>query len=372
MKRVLEVFGEPISMGGQESYVMNALMHMDLTDLHIDLFTPYYCDNIGYKTFMNEHGGAVIQGGLPFVVGGTRKEIIPVFKAYLAENEYDIVHIHSGSISVLAYYAREAYMVGIKRVIVHSHSSGVKENIKHFLIKQYASHLFKRYVTDYFACSLDAAKWKYPKKLLSEVKILKNGIDVDQFKFNPDIRKKLRKEYHIADDILVLGHVGRFTYEKNQSFLIDVLAQCFEKCKYKKFFLVLIGDGALLENVKMKVEKLGLEKNVIFLGAKDNVYDYMQMFDIFLFPSLYEGLGIVGIEAQASGLPIIASKGIPRTMKITDNVSFIDLEHIELWCDEIDREAGYNLGRSTYASEVVKKGFGVYDTAEELRRIYID
>lgn len=370
MTRVLEVFGEPISMGGQESYVMNALMHMDLTDIHVDMFTPYYCDNARYEAFINMQGGIVVQCGIPFKVGGTRKEIIPAFKAYLKKTKYDVVHIHSGSISVLAYYAREASKAGVKRVIVHSHSSGVKENIKHLLIKIYASGLFEKYATDYFACSLQAAEWKYPKKLLNQTKILKNGVDVERFKFNPEIRSGLRKEYQITDDTLVLGHVGRFTHEKNQSFLIDVLSECYKKYEDLRIILMLIGDGDLLEDVKAKVRTHGLDEKVIFLGAKDNVHDYMQMFDVFLFPSLYEGLGIVGIEAQASGLPVIASKGIPETMKITERVSFIDLNCIELWCDDIFKNHSYNFDRSGSATDVIKNGFDVNETAKELRKIY--
>ena len=178
MKRVLEVFGEPISRGGQESYVMSALQNMKLSDLHIDLFTPYYCDNQLYVDYINSIGGHVSHAEMPFKVGGTRREVISCFDNYLQKNEkYDVVHIHSGSISVLAYYARVASKNGVEKVIVHSHSSGAKENIKHFLMKLYAAGIFKTYATDFCACSIEAARWKFPKSVLPKVTVYKLVIE---------------------------------------------------------------------------------------------------------------------------------------------------------------------------------------------------
>ena len=368
MVRVLEVFGEPISIGGQESYVMSALTHMDLSEIKVDMFTPYYCDNKGYVEFIESRGGKITEGQMPFVVGGTRREIIPIFERYLKTNNYDVVHIHSGSISVLAYYARVASKSGIKKVIVHSHSSGIKENIKHILIKLYASRLFIKYATDYCACSVEAARWKFPASILPKVKILNNGVDLEVFKFKPEVREKLRKELEIDNETLVLGHVGRFTYEKNQVFLLDILKMYIEKHHTGRIKLILVGDGNELVRVKDKAKKLGLSKNVLFVGASNNVSNYMQVFDVFLFPSLYEGLGIVGIEAQATGLPVIASTGIPKTMKVTDNVKFISLDEPERWCSSIK---SYNCYRTLSAGSLVKaKGFDLYDTSKIVKQLY--
>lgn len=368
MVRVLEVFGEPISRGGQESYVMSTLTHMDLSDMKVDMFTPYYCDNSGYVDFIESKGGKITEGLVPFVVGGTRREIIPVFTSYLNANHYDVVHIHSGSISVLAYYARVASKSGVKKVIVHSHSSGVKENIKHFFMKLYASVLFKKYATDFCACSVEAAKWKFPKSILPKVKIQNNGVDLDVFKYKPEVRKKLRKELGIDNDTLVLGHVGRFTYEKNQIFLLDVLKKYIEKHSGKKVRLILVGDGSELGRVKDRAEELELSGKVLFVGASDQVSDYMQVFDVFLFPSLYEGLGIVGIEAQATGLPVIASEGIPKTMKVTDNVEFVSLDEPKRWCSSIDK---YAIGRTLSVGNSVKtNGFDLNETAKIVQQLY--
>lgn len=366
MKKVLEVFGEPISKGGQESYVMSALQNMDLSDLNIDLFTPYYCNNQECVDYITQIGGKVIHADMPFIVGSSRREIIPCFDSYLKKNKYDIVHIHSGSISVLAYYARIATKCGIQKVIVHSHSSGAKENFKHFFIKLYASGIFKKYVTDFCACSIEAATWKFPKSVLKKVKILNNGIDLNKYKYSSTIRKKMREFYKISKDELVLGHVGRFTYEKNQSFLLDVLKKYVDIVENVK--LILVGDGNQLKNVKVKAESLGLKDKIIFTGSQNNINEYMNMFDIFLFPSLYEGLGIVGIEAQASGLPVIASDRIPKAICVTDNVSFLSLSEESIWCKEIEKKK--NIKRISCIEEIKKKGFDILDTSNELRLMY--
>ena len=368
MKRVLEVFGEPISRGGQESYVLSAIQNMDLSHLHIDLFTPYYCDNDDFIKYMNRIGGDVKACGIPFRVGGTRREIMPCFKKYLADNKYDIIHIHSGSISVLAYYSRIASLSGAKKVIVHSHSSGSKKTLKHFIIKSYAAHIFKKYVTDFCACSREAAQWKFPKSVLSEVIILKNGIDLHKFKYDPISRKKMREKYCIKDNVLVLGHVGRFTYEKNQIFLIDVLKQYLATNKHVK--LVLVGAGIEIEKVKKRAEKLGVEKYVIFPGSKSNVNDYLNMFDVFLFPSYFEGLGIVALEAQASGLPVIASEGIPKAVKVTTNVSFCKLNFPNEWCQKITKNK--NIERVDTHDELKLCGFDIKDSVKNLEALYAD
>lgn len=369
MKKILEVFGEPIERGGQEIYLMNALKNMDLSGMNIDIFTPYYCKNEEYKEFVGRNSGKIYEGNLPFIVGKSRKNLIPVFKKILEKKDYDVVHIHSGSTSVLAYCAKTASKEGIKKIIVHSHSSGEKENIKHFFIKKYTAKLFEKYPTNYFACSLEAARWKYPNSIINKTKIMKNGVDLLKFKYDEKIRYEYRKKYKIENDTIVLGHVGRFSYEKNQKFLVDVLHACMKKIKNKRIILMLVGEGAELYSVKKRVKEYGLDDMVIFTGVKENINEYMQMFDVFLFPSFYEGLGYVGIEAQAAGLPVIASQTIPRLMKIKEHVTFLDLTDIEQWVLKICEEMNF---RDVCQDDIKNKGFDIVDTSLELRKIYCD
>lgn len=369
MYRVIEIFGEPISWGGQEKYVMSALQNMDLTNLRVDFFTPYHCDNQSCRTYVEGHGGKIYAGGLPFRVGGNRREIIPLLQKTLSGTRYDVAHIHSGSTSVLAYSAREAAKSGIRRVIVHSHSSGVRESIKHRLIKMYSSGIFRKYATDYCACSMEAAKWKFPKDKIKEVKLLKNGIDLSKFSYNEAIRKEMRNKYCIDKETLVLGHVGRFTYEKNQIFLLEILSSYIDRFHDKKVKLMLVGDGDELENVRNRGIDLGVGDAVLFVGLTDAVSAYMQCFDLFLFPSLYEGLGIAGIEAQAAGLPVVASQGVPESMKVTENVKFVELQDVAGWCDAVSSFKA--IERKDTSIEIRNKGYDICETALEVHEMYI-
>lgn len=369
-RRILEVFGEPISRGGQESYVMNSLQHMDLSDLLVDLFTPYYCDNPGCKAFISRHGGEIYTGSLPFSPGSSRKNAEAVLKEHFRNHSYDVVHIHSGSISILAYCARAASKAGIQKIMVHSHSSGNQETIRHRLVKACAAPLMRKYPTDWCACSAEAAQWKYSRDILNKVRILKNGIDPEPFRFNQSVRKEYRDQYGIPDDTLVLGHVGRFTREKNQSFLMDLMAYLLETNPDIFAKLVLVGDGELKERVEEEARQKKLQDHVIFAGASDQVSSYLQMFDIFLFPSFYEGLGIAGLEAQAAGLPVLASDGIPASMKVTDRVWFLSLDEKKAWCEAILKEKGKE--RTDACDAIKKNGFDIRDTSGELYAMYMN
>ena len=367
--KVIEIFGEPINRGGQESFVMSSLQHIDLSDLLIDMFTPYYCNNSYMQNIIESHGGKIFVAGLPFEPGKSRKNIVPCLKSYLSENKYDIAHIHSGSITALAYCAKVASQSGIKKVIVHSHSSGIK-SVKHFLIKTYAAPYFMKYATDFCACSVEAAECKFPSAILQKVKILNNGVDASFFAYNYQIRDGMRKRYNIDENTIVLGHVGRFTYEKNQSFLIDLLYAYQKGNSSIKFKLVLLGEGPDKAVVEKKAEDLGLSQSVLFPTEYDKVRDYLQMFDIFLFPSIFEGLGIVGIEAQAAGLPVIASTGVPKTMKLTDDVEYHSLDNIDDWCKAIDHFR--TTVRKDTRKQIKEAGFDIEETAKEVRILYVD
>ena len=284
------------------------------------------------------------------------------------KTSYDIAHIHSGSITALAYCAREASKAGIKRVIVHSHSSGVNDNWKHKLIKAYAAPLYKKYATDYCACSVEAAAWKFPSGVMSKVKILNNGVDAEFFSYDPRTGKELKDKYGINEKTLVLGHIGRFTYEKNQAFLLDVLKAYLEDHPQSELMLVLIGEGPDKPGVEEKANNLGLKQSVLFPAEYDKVRDYMQMFDVFLFPSLFEGLGIVGIEAQAAGVPVVASTGVPKAMQLAENVKFVSLEDMDAWCKAID--SFREIQRQDQREQIRDRGFDIRDTAKEVEKLY--
>ena len=190
-------------------------------------------------------------------------------------------------------------------------------------MKQALRPFSKKYATDYFACSELAGRWLFGDKTFEQgkVTIINNAIDLDKFKYDEKVRKEKRKELNINDDTLVVGHIGRFVAQKNHTFLIDIFSELHKK--EKNSILLLIGQGPLIGEIKQKVETLGISDSVKFLGQRDDVNELYNAMDLFLFPSLYEGLGMVLIEAQANGLPCIASTEVPKNARVSKKISFV-------------------------------------------------
>ena len=366
--KVLEVFAEPFSNGGQEAFVMNVLQNMDMTNLHIDLLTPYYSDNEYYKGILKKLGCGLYSWGLDFMPGKSRFFYIKLFSTFFKRHKYDVVHIHSGSISALTYIAYAAKKTGVKKIIVHSHSTG-NPGIKHSVIKGVAAPLLEKVATDYLACSVSAGEWKFSSKICdNRLSVVKNGIDIQKFRYNSEVRNQTRNELGVPKNTIILGHVGRLSAEKNQSFLIDVLHRLSKK--ERDYRLLLIGAGEDRAKLEKKVETLGLNDKVIFLGNVNNVCDYMQAMDVFLFPSLFEGLGIVAIEAQGAGLPVIASNNVPEDICITSLAERISLDDMDLWIKKLEDIAFNN--RKTDIKSIQESGYDIADTARAIREIYLN
>ncbi len=367
--KVLEVFGEPFSVGGQEAFIMNVLQHIDMKDLQIDFLTPYYCDNQYYTSIVEEKGGKVFAFDLPFNPGGLRSSIIKPLDAFFKNNKYDVIHIHSGSISALMICAAIAKKNHIKKIIVHSHATAEKKTLKYRVIKLISMPFMAVCPTDYCACSVPAGEWKFSKRIVkNKLVVLNNGIDLKKFSISPENRRKIRKQLGISDDTFVVGNAGRFSYEKNQQFTVSVFKEIKKLRKNSK--LILVGDGDDKEKIISLVEELGLSDDVIFTGVVNNVNEYMQAMDVFLFPSVFEGLGMVAIEAQAVGLPVVASDTVPTDVGIMDNVKFISLkESHKVWAQTV-----CNIQRLTDSNPedvLSKNGYNIDSTANMVREIYV-
>lgn len=369
MKKILELFGEPILNGGQESFAINLIQAMEKEKYIFDFLTPYEVKNLEYEKIVRLRGGRVYTLGFEFQ--HDRIKIWSKLNEFLKINYYDVVHINSGStlfLSIACFLAKKA---GVKKVIVHSHCSGEKENIKHILVKLVSAPIFKIYSDEICACSLDAARWKFPKKLIKKkLVIVKNGINLEKFKYNISERNNMRNQLKIPNEAYVLGHVGRFTSEKNQKYIIKL----FKKYLHinKDSYLILIGDGkerALLEQEVIRDDELN--DKVIFVGETQNVNKYLQAFDIFLFPSLYEGLGIVAIEAEAAGLPVVASDRVPQDIKISDKVFFLELsENQEKWLEILENERKKIGSRKTQIELVRDAGYSIEYTAQQMKCLF--
>ena len=366
--RVLEAFGEPVAYGGQEAFVFNVLEHMDLSGLTVDCLTAYTCDSERYKALAEKLGGGVYALGLPFAPGKSRRNIAAPFRAFLREHRYDVVHIHSGSISVLAIMAAEADKAGVRRVIVHSHAAGDRESWKHKVLRALASLYMRSHVGVYCACSRVAAEWKFAPDVAAKARIVKNGIDIGRFAFDADVRRATREKLGLDEADYVVGHVGRFSRQKNHAFLVDAFAEMARRAPECR--LLLVGDGEDRLEITRRIAEMGLADRVAMTGAVDNVADYLQAMDVFVLPSLYEGLPISAVEAVGAGLPVVLSDAITREVGFSEDVVFLPLEAGSgAWADAVLRFRG--RARADGAETVRQAGFDIVDTAREIRELYL-
>lgn len=367
--KVLELFGEPVSNGGQESFVMNVLSHMPENDMVFDVLTPYYCDNERYRAIVEDRGGRLYTLGLKFAPGKNRFNLIGPLNAFLSGGGYDAVHIHSGSLSVLAEGARAAKRAGVGSIIVHSHCAAERMTLRHKLVKFAMNAAMRGCPTHYVACSYVAGLSKFPRSIAdNRLIILKNGVDLKKFAPSPQMRQEMRRRLGIADDEIVFGHVGRFSYQKNHQFLISVLRRAVGRGAKVK--LVAVGSGETMEDVKAACRASGLEERVIFVGNTANVCDYYSAMDVFLLPSRFEGLPIVGVEAQASGLPCIFSSAVTREVALSPNVTFLPIGDgdEDRWAEEAVRLGA--LPRSDNSSSLRAAGFDIDDTVRAFVALY--
>ena len=220
----------------------------------------------------------------------------------------------------------------IKHIIIHSHNSNTPSGLLRKLLNA-LNKPFLHLGTDFFACSKLAGEWLFGKNFLKkhELKIINNAVDIDKYKFNAQTRENIRNELECREKF-VIGHVGRFCYQKNHDFLINVFYEVQKEDK--DMILLLIGEGELKEEIQEKVKKLNIQDNVIFLGTTNKVQNYLQAMDLFVLPSRFEGLPVVGIEAQASGTKCLFSNNITKETKIVDNTEFLDL-NVQEWKNAI-------------------------------------
>ena len=349
--------------GGVEAVVMNYYRHIDRNKIQFDFICDCDSTDIPYDE-IKKLGGRVILVPPYQQIFKYIKELKKVFQ----ENGYQIVHSHINTLSVFPLYA--AKKSGIPVRIAHSHSTTNQREKKKNLMKQLLRPFSKVYATDYMCCSEHAGRWLFREKTYDDGKVflLNNAIDLDKFKYDEKIRKEKRNELGIEANRLVIGHLGRFVAQKNHTFLIDVFNEI--KKKNKNAFLLLAGQGPLQDEIKNKVSELGLNDKVKFLGQVNDAYKLYQAFDIFLLPSLYEGLPVVGVEAQATGLLCELSSDMTKETKVLDTTRFISLERTpEEWAKTILED--YNkFKRHDTTEEITKNNFNIKKEASKLEDKY--
>lgn len=348
-------------LGGIESVVMNYYRCIDKNKFQFDFIAPKG------STFPNKDEIEKL-GGRIFVVPKYSHPLayIKAVRKIFRENNYKIVHCHMNTMGIFAMYA--AYKEHIPIRILHNHSminhffsrSEFKRNILKYVLRTFC----KIYPSHFCACSKAAGNWMYGKNF--NYTIFNNGIDVNKFKFNQEIRKSVRSELGIQDK-LVVGHIGRFCPQKNHNFLVEIFNNLLSL--HDNAVLLLIGEGELLDQVKFKVKQLNIEDKVIFLGKQNDTSKYYQAMDVFCLPSRYEGLPVVAVEAQCSGLPCLFSTYVSKESKILDSTEFLSYDDtLDKWSQTMSELA--NNQRVDGAEQVRKCNFDMKDEAKKLELYY--
>lgn len=327
--RVAQVVGK-MNNGGVEAVVMNYYRHIDRSKVQFDFFVDKDSTWIP-KDEIESLGGRI------YIVPPYQKlhkyisALIKLFK----ENGYRIVHAHLNTLNIFPLFA--AKRAGVPIRICHNHSTAARGETKKNILKYSFRPFAKVYATHYAACSKHAGEWLFGKKSVErgEVTIFNNAIDLEKFKFDAKVRDEVRKELGIESKF-VIGHVGRFCYQKNQDFLIDIFEKVHEQDK--NAVLLLVGDGPDRAKIEERVKSNSWRDDVIILGNRGDVERLYPAMDVFVFPSRYEGLGMAAIEAQMCGIRTIASNAIPRDAVISNYICYIDLnEGADCWAEKILR-----------------------------------
>lgn len=345
--------------GGAETLLMNIYRNIDTDKVQFDFLTS----NTGvFDDEIRSRGGIVHR--IPYITSagpfGYARALSRFFKCH---PEYKIVHSHMDKMSGLV--LREAEKCGVPIRITHSHNTGSEGNLLTRLVKLYYGRFLASSPTDRFACSEAAAKWLFGARA-SSAHIIKNGIEYEKFAYSPEIRDEMRGELGITRDTNVIGHIGRFNRQKNHSFLIKAFS--IYAAANPKAMLLLVGGGRLEEKIKNEVRSLGIEDKIIFAGVRGDVPRLLQAMDLFVFPSLHEGLPVTLIESQASGLSCLVSDRVTREVDLGAGlVRFLPIDRTETWaeafCDDfIRREDGPSIIKSN--------GYDITDTARILEDFY--
>lgn len=358
--RVAQIIGK-LSAGGVEAVLFNYYRFIDKSKIQFDFF--YDADSTVAPPQSLLDMGARFYCIPPYQ---HLPDYLKALYAHFRDNRYLIVHSNMNTLAVFSLFA--AWRAGVPVRIVHNHSTAGKGETKKNILKYILRPFAGLFATDRCACSRYAGAWMFGKKAVvsGKVMILNNAIDCAKFRYDAVIRQKMRQQLGVQGRFVV-GHVGRFCYQKNHAFLIDLFAQVHRQ--EPAAVLLLVGSGELMDEVRAKVHAKNLDDAVLFLGVRQDVSQLYQAMDCFVLPSRYEGLGMVGIEAQAAGLPCVFSDEVPREAALTGNVRYLSLSApVTAWAAAV-LEAR-NFARKDMLEAVRAAGFDIKQEAEKLEHFY--
>lgn len=373
--RILNVVGR-MDRGGIETLIMNIYRHLDRDRVQFDFLAHYGKENADYNEEIRALGGRIYE--MP-VIKTTKKTYYGKFfvyrralKRFFREHpEYRVVHGHMTNTAAI--YMPIAQKTGkVTCCIAHSHMTKAQKTVSPLtaLGTNILRRPIRRVATDYFSCSEAASLWLFRQEDVDagRVTVLKNGVDVGRFRYDEEIRACVRRELGVEEKT-VIGHVGRFFAPKNHGQLLDIFA-AYHKA-HPDSVLLLVGEGELQEAARQKVAALGLADSVQFLGLRSDIPRVLQAFDLFLMPSLHEGMPLVGVEAQAAGLPLVVSDTVTPELDIIGNVRFVPLSSPpEVWAAVME-ESLRGFRRQDTSVALRQAGYDIATTAEFMQEFYL-
>lgn len=354
--RVLVISTVRLRLNGITSVIMNYYRKMNKKNMKIDFVVINEISD-DYKDELKNNGSDI------FYLQRKNNLIkyISDLKNILKNGDYDVIHVHGNSAlmvieTIIAKYAK----VPVR--IVHSHNTTCSHKILH----KFLQPILSRTANYGFACGKEAGKWLFKN---NNYELIKNGIDLSIFTYNHEKRIQTRKKIN-AGNRKVIGHVGNFVYQKNHEFIIESFNELIKIDK--NYLLLLISDGMLLDQIKEKVNRLGISEHVIFLGKTTEVDSYLQAMDIFILPSHFEGLPVVLIESQALGLPCIVSDKVSEEAKITDLIEFLPINDTNTWVNKIMNINTDNRKEKSITAHLLidKSGYNVTNNAYKMKSLY--
>lgn len=366
--RILQI-GMTEIVGGLETYLMQQFRHLDREKLTYDFINN---QNEHSMAFENEIKAA---GSRVYGIKSRRSNPLRHYWEWFClmkkiHKDYEGIVLNVPGLTYI-FPLVLARLFGIPNRIIHSHNGGYEKkiNIIRKILIFFNRHLLKYCVTQYFACSHLAGEWMFGKN--ASVMVIHNAIETGNFIFNLEKRKKVREQMDVKDRFII-GHVARFSYQKNHMFLIDIFKAFHDK--HPKAILWLIGgpdgDGSILKEVKEKVKMLHLDDTIQFLGIREDVPNLMQAMDCFVLPSRFEGLPVVGIEAQAAGLPCIISDKVTSETQITDLVKFASIDNLDEWTDLLNDIM--DLPRRDTSLEIENAGYDISCSVKKIQQFYLE
>lgn len=360
--KILVLSANPFKRNGVSNVIFNYISSMDMTGVQMDAVSMNQPDET-YSCIMHEKGIDC------YIIERSVKKIFQrwykLFKL-IKVKKYDAIHLHGNS-HLLVLELSAAWAAGCKVRIVHSHSTKCKSPFIHKLL----SPLFNRLCTHRIACGNAAGEWMFGSH---EFEVINNGINIDRYTYNQDVRLQYRSEFNWSEGNIVVGHVGNFYDVKNHKFLIDVFKELHSI--NKDYRLLLLGDGVLRNDIETQIKKYGLSNEVILAGSVSNVFDYLNAIDCIAMPSLFEGLPLSLMEQQANGLQCFVSDTISKESNKTSFVKFLPLNssakewamYINSEVDKINRAERSKLAKRL----ITESGYNIFNEAQKLKQYYFN